>query len=872
MRGECVLLISLACIPECDPGQTCNQGQCVAVDGACMQPGQLCDPAQPRSNGFFCVDWDGANFADPAACEAPCASDATCPPGGACFLLSYASPSGCFGPQDCQSGELCEAGLCRPAACKRSECEGFWDGQATCQGRYGGLPQFALGATCVELPNEVNFCFPAGSRQLEQSCITSVAAAFGNSFDGACAAGLGCVQGSCKTACREDVHCPGGGTCLFADEDQIARGVGFCGDPCTPFSIGECGDGRKCLPLSEERGFCVPAGERTAGAACTPGQWQCEEGTICADYGALGGQGARCLPMCNIHVAEGGGDIPRVDQAKRDATCPQVEPPARAALEIAQLAPQVGAADLYLDGELLAAGVAFGARAPASGWRYIETGSHTLAARRAGASPQDAPIAERVFSVRRDGGQRVALLDRAGGAQLALIEQQPGGAALAASLVVLAVADAPRVELVALGADDREIGRLGVVEVGQGAEAPMLMAGAVTLALVAPGAPVTAALARFEVTPGAAPEVIALTGTLDPDDGAALAVQRWARAAPALALAEALSWTCTSIDNEGYGVCEQQCRDAEELDGECQGDLLGCQPVLRNTVVGAEAICRPVAAQSVEGSACDPRATTGACGEGLSCVAFGPGAAGGVSSGRCVPQCVVGEEGSCAADRVCASPYAGLFLGRCEWPCTPSGSYADTARCPDGLQTCEPRSVVEVGAGGVATVVETAPICSVSGSIGLGQRCGGDDCQPGAECLYPRSAQIGLAQGLLSPYLGGAGEPTCRAQCDPFDGRRSDTVCGLGETCLPNFPWNADVGHCAPIVETAGAFLPCQRPGESCGPSAVCVSEGAAPFCLKLCQYAGATGPMSYAQSTCASGEECVPLVENIGYCQTRGG
>jgi hypothetical protein len=44
------------------------------------------------------------------------------------------------------------------------------------------------------------------------------------------------------------------------------------------------------------------------------------------------------------------------------------------------------------------------------------------------------------------------------------------------------------------------------------------------------------------VTPGAAPEVIALTGTLDPDDGAALAVQRWARAAPALALAEALEW------------------------------------------------------------------------------------------------------------------------------------------------------------------------------------------------------------------------------------------------------------------------------------------------------------------------------------------
>jgi hypothetical protein len=121
---------------------------------------------------------------------------------------------------------------------------------------------------------------------------------------------------------------------------------------------------------------------------------------------------------------------------------------------------------------------------------------------------------------------------------------------------------------------------------------------------------------------------------------------------------------------------------------------------------------------------------------------------------------------------------------------------------------------------------------------------------------------------LLSQYFGAQGlAPTCRPQCDPFDAQRSATTCGLGETCLPNFPWNADAGHCAPIVEQAGSFQPCQRPGESCGEDSVCIIDGGEQFCLRLCQYRGRGNG---AQSTCPGGEVCELLVENIGFCVQR--
>jgi hypothetical protein len=873
--GECVALISLVCFPECDAGQTCSQGTCVGVEGACAQAGQLCDAAQPRSNGFFCVDWDGANFAEPAACEAPCASDGSCEAGSACFLLRYGVSRACFSASDCDSGELCQSGECRPAACKRSECDGFWDGREACEARYGGLPQFERGATCVELSNEVNFCFPAGARAQGERCISASDAATRSSFEDACAPGLGCVQGSCELACRLDTDCAEGGVCLFADKDQVARGVGFCGQPCAPFSTGTCGERRKCLPLDEGRGYCVPAGTLAPGMSCIPGMWGCEEGTICADYGPLGGDGgARCQPMCDIHAAPGDANIPRVDQARRDATCPQVEPPARASLVLTHLAPLSGDVDLYLDGAVVVEGAALGGREPAQGWRNVATGSHTLAARRAGASEQDAPLVERVFTVRRDEGQRVALVDSASGAALVLSNAEPAGATSAASLITLAVSDVPRVDLVVVGASGEEIARLGALEPGGSLESAALPAGDVTLALVPPGAPASDALAQVTLPGAAGPQVFYLVGTLNPDDLAALEVRRWPREAPELALADSLSWTCTTIGVQGYGICEQQCRDAGEL-GKCQGEQIGCQPVSRNSVVGSEVLCRPVQAQGEVESACDPYVETGACAEGLSCVLFGAGQSGGAAGplgGRCVEQCVEGDQ-SCGGGRTCVLADASLFLGRCEWSCMPSRAYADVISCPDGLQTCEPRSRVVESELGASQVEEVAPLCSASGGRALGETCSSGECIPGAECLYPRSRQLGLGSGLLSPYLGGAGlVPTCRAQCDPFDARRSDTICGLGETCLPNYPFNADVGHCAPIVETAGPFQACQRPGESCGADSVCVTDSGAPFCLKLCQFAGGTSAESFAQGTCASGEECAPLVENIGFCRTRGG
>lgn len=248
----------------------------------------------------------------------------------------------------------------------------------------------------------------------------------------------------------------------------------------------------------------------------------------------------------------------------------------------------------------------------------------------------------------------------------------------------------------------------------------------------------------------------------------------------------------------------------------------------------------------------------------------------GTERGVCARLCGTDEETRgelvCEEGQVCQPIDAtSLDVGRCGQSCTPDGSYSD-ATCPEGLRNCKPSAVLEedtAGAGDSApVVVELDAVCSASGVIQEGDACPGVDCAPGAECIFPRSAQEDLVSTLLSPYFGGAGlSPTCRAYCDPFDAQRATRRCGVGETCLVNFPWSADVGHCAAVVEDVQPFQACSRPGESCGEDSVCVIDGGAPFCLRLCEYTGGRSSMVFDQSTCPAGLQCGPLVNDVGFC-----
>ena len=140
-----------------------------------------------------------------------------------------------------------------------------------------------------------------------------------------------------------------------------------------------------------------------------------------------------------------------------------------------------------------------------------------------------------------------------------------------------------------------------------------------------------------------------------------------------------------------------------------------------------------------------------------------------------------------------------------------------------------------------------------------------------ANALLSTVEQGDLVSTLLSPYFGGAGlSPTCRPVCDPFDNDSASWRCAPTETCLMNFPWSAEVGHCAPMVEQVAPWQPCTRPGEACGEDSVCVIDGGAPFCLRLCQYAGGPAANQYVRSTCPAGFQCAPLAEEVGFCRAQ--
>jgi hypothetical protein len=341
------------------------------------------------------------------------------------------------------------------------------------------------------------------------------------------------------------------------------------------------------------------------------------------------------------------------------------------------------------------------------------------------------------------------------------------------------------------------------------------------------------------------------------------------------AFGEGPSFTCVALDGRAYGYCQQTCpRGPADFGREvCTGDAMGCAPREFTDRATWQSVCRPTGSVGPQ-QPCDPSIDAGQCREGLYCLEYGSTADHVASTGLrglCTSLCATNPDAettlACAAGRACQpiSFSEGYDVGRCGFACSPDATYSD-ATCPEGLRSCLP--VSSLGPAQEAPeITREQSFCSQSGDISPGQQCFGADCVAGSECMYDRSTQTDLVSTLVSQYFSAGSTPTCHAQCDPFDGDSSQFTCGPGETCLFNFPWSAEVGHCATVVEDLGPGDPCDNPGLSCGEDSICVRDGEVPTCFRFCDYEGTNARGALSQSTCPSGYECTAFVSDVGIC-----
>lgn len=921
VQGQCISALDVVCVPACGSGQACQAGSCVSVVSTCTAVGQVCDFSEPVSNNFYCIDWDGINKGAWAQCSSPCDAEGNCAKGSSCFLLTGlpGETVRCGAGGSCPFGRLCVGGQCEAAGCQPSECEGLVEGEATCVALHAGASGYEQGARCFGIGNEASYCIPAGSRALGELCVGVEDALQAQDLSSTCGTGLTCVDQVCRAFCTDDAFCSlEGESCLFLDdEDLVASGVGFCGTPCTAFALGSCpesmaGGSQKCFPVTSEQGYCVPSGGLKAFDSCIPGTWGCQDGLMCHSYRSRVGAGigdalhdARCLPLCNLTVAPMGSRtlVSTTDQMMRDATCPQPTELVVSYVTLVHLAMEAGPVDVYLDDKQTpwVSNVSPNQRATSGTSMYLEVapGTHTVGVRTAGSSVLNEPLAEHTMAVFRDEGTRLILgaAHPSKSDRLVLYSQRivlgdelrrlvhtmvdvldvdvwgvpPGGSVEDAQARRLYARDVHYKDDVVMMDVLSGVHDLLVLRIVEGVEEPREE----DILLRIPG---------LDVQKVGPQSVVFLQGTLLPDDGdpAEVVTHLELKAVPQTPRGGPRQLCSAFGTSAVFGMCEQVCDGPEDYNKSwCDGMMLSCTPTRLPDFLGWRSLCRPSGFIEV-GDSCEPEEDVGECVEGAYCLEYGGGAMSlDGKSGRCLPMCVVGEPDDlelwCQEGQSCQPVDDETFLvGRCGFACEPDELYGDAEACPKGLASCKPASRLTesvVGAGDLPPVVEKLPsFCSASGKGQVGEPCAPGGCASGAECMFPRSAQQDLVSTLLSPYFGAMGQTaTCHAQCDPFDKVASMVRCGPEETCLVNYPWSADVGHCAPVVERVRLNQPCTYPGFSCGEDSVCVVDGGAPFCLRLCEYVGGPSRDRFEQSTCPAGFECAPLMNDVGMCRAPG-
>jgi hypothetical protein len=547
----------------------------------------------------------------------------------------------------------------------------------------------------------------------------------------------------------------------------------------------------------------------------------------------------------------------------------------------------IGAVDVYVGGavEPSLAFLSFGEQSSASaGFFAWNGGAIDVVLVRAGAPRSDPPIARYFWQPVAGGFTQLVLVpdserpDRGIVFEIDLATLSQGLTNSPSLHVVLAVSDAGAVDVVAL-------------DPGSGAElwtVPVEPAAASELIYITPQVVDVVLYSRGQ-TPRGTPLAslrdvdlgqngrfeLVLVGTLSQEDGDSLVANSFPIGDLTPDGPPDLAYSCVPLGGF-FGFCQENCSDDPGIYGSsaCAAEM-DCAPHQLASTRGWESLCSPLGDRK-ESESCDSYARYASCSEGLYCQEFGnaANAFNPAARGRCALLCLV--EGTqppfdaCPENQACKELDEDYPIGECGYPCGPDRNYTDDA-CPNGLKSCLPRVLLRrdpMGQG--EPIVEDVPsFCGASGTTPAGGLCTGNDCIEGTECMYPRSTQNDFVSSLLSQYFGGGDlSPVCRPQCDPFDNALSDIVCSAGETCLFNYPWSADVGHCAPIVESVEVGKECTRPGESCGLDSICVVMGGQPVCRRFCEYEGPASATTFRRSTCSARLECAPLVNDIGICR----
>lgn len=908
IEGTCTPLTP-NCVPECDADQVCEDRVCVTPQSQCAAAGDTCDATRPAgTTDFLCLDLD-AFGPRPGECVEFCAPDGSCPSGSLCFFVTSASDPQCESNDDCEAGRECSGGVCLQTICRPSECDGFVAGAEACSELYANTPGFEGGAQCYDVGNDARYCYPAGDQSEGAECGSAIDAIIDNSFAATCQSGLACVDDVCRVACLDDTPCTGGEECILEDEDFVDTDTGICGASCTPFEVGSCGEGQTCIPVSGDEGVCTPAGGQPAFAECTPGAGECADGTLCVTFQNDPAQIARCQPVCNLTVAEANedGSVGEFAQTQRDATCPQPDTVVQSYLLFTNLAEIGSGIDVYVgnDAAPTVAALALDARSDgdaAAGTQFLSVapGSTTIRMLPEGAPSTDAPLVELTLNLVNDGATEVFVLPVSGALDEVELLPQPavrGEAAPAAGSAKIrplaGLADEPAIDVVLVPPMDDLSDPTNQVELAgaltQGALGPYqeVTAGSWDLLVFAAGDPRTTRMSALVDTTLIFVDqqiaTLAVRGTVDPDDSVnagALLVDFVEP--PAVGEGGAL-FTCVDPQSGGpFGYCQQNCGGTSAGFGTvCEGEQMGCHPTFLPANNGWANLCAPLGAKAL-GDPCNPFVEFGECGEGLYCLEYGNTVADydALLRGRCTSLCVEGATDdpilSCAADQACGtiSFDPDFRVGQCGYPCAPDASYGDAA-CPVGLESCKPTAALIEDPGNpdaLPTTMVTQSFCSAAGDIASGATCTANDCVAGSECMFARSEQQTFTSTLLAQYFGGAGlTPSCQPQCDPFDGDSAPASCAAGETCLFNFPYSAEVGHCTEIDVELEPLQACSNPGRACGEDSICVINGGQPTCLQFCQYTGPDATGELQSETCTAGFLCAPLVNDIGVCLSPG-
>ncbi len=863
--GACVEVGTDDCNPPCGDGELCHQGRCVSAEAGCEYHGQSCraSDAMQWHGDYLCLDWE-FGVGEDAVCSQDCRMQA-CPEGSQCFLVALTASVSCSTEADCGEQETCVDGQCLVATCRPSECD-VTEGSIGC----------GEGERCDRIGTGADICIPEGLREPGDSCLAPTEVFQEQRYSEGCVRDAVCVGGICRKYC-EDGQCPGG------DEECHSRALGegvgqveVCAPVCDRDDPDSCGPDEFCAPAADGTGMCQPAGQVEPFETCSIGSDDCEEGSICAQMES-GGPLGRCLPACDLSVGEVDeeGQLTAGGQSARDTTCPQPSPP-EGLWMAGHLAAAGEAVDLYVDGEFVTE-MDEGTMAAFDGEEHYQRrgpGTVNWAVRDAGAPSTDVPLAEGEFFL-DSGESRMVLLTAVAGEDRELSsEVVEFGSPQAGLLFVQGIPDLEPVDLWAMAEGEEEaekwiedfvFGDPREVEVPQGVY---------DVWMVPQGEEFDAAsLVEYDgLEIDGDQSLVAFGGTMDISDihGPTVAVVHDGEI-PAVEDTTSLALTCRAVNDGTIGGCMERCEANPGLDlGRCQGEAMGCGPRFHDDRGQWTSVCQPVG-DLAEGDPCHPDASV-ACGEGLYCEIIGDAAEDWSQfnqRGRCARLCPVGDDDACGAERACR-PVDGSVdydVGECRVECEPDGSYADAQSCPSGLDRCLPEAYLVPAAEGAVDVEDRQPVCWAAGTDEIGQPCTPGNCVVGSECLFERSEQWTFVESLLSSYMPTTGAmPQCVPTCDPFTEERSDHQCADGETCLFNFPWNANVGHCTEIVEEQSIGDACNHPGLSCGEDSICVAEAGVGQCLRFCQFTGPTGD-GYERSTCPMGYQCRPLIRDIGVC-----